>query len=103
MRILHTCLRYPPATGGVEQYVEDIVEGTRDIQQKRDVRVLTSKLRTHGPISELPPEQLLDDAPYVQRLQHGGTPLVSYPRLQALPYYISHHQPHIVHGYSYWY
>lgn len=103
MRIVHTCLRYPPATGGVEQYVEDIVEGTRSVEQRRDVRVLTSKLRTHGPISDLTPEQLLDDPPYVQRLHHATTPFLSYPRLQALSYYLGHHQPDIVHGYSYWY
>ncbi len=103
MRILHTCLRYPPATGGVETYVQDIVEKTRNIDEKRDVRVLTSKMRTHGPISELDPNTLLDDPIYVQRLHYTKTPLISYPRLQALKYYIGHHKPDIIHGYSFWY
>lgn len=103
MRIVHTCLRYPPATGGVETYVEDIVERTRDIRHNRDVRVLTSRMRTHGPISELSPEMLLDDPIYIQRLHHASTPFVSYPRLQALSYYIGHHKPEILHGYSFWY
>jgi glycosyltransferase involved in cell wall biosynthesis len=103
MRILHSCLRYPPATGGVETYVEEIVKRTINIAEKRDVRVLTSKMRTHGPISELDPESLLDDPIYVQRLHHMNTPLISYPRLQALKYYTEHHKPDIVHGYSFWY
>ena len=103
MRILHTCLRYPPATGGVETYVNELVKRTYNINEKRDVRVLTSKMRTHGPITELPPESLLDDPIYVQRLHHANTPLISYPRLQALKYYIGHHKPNIIHGYSFWY
>jgi glycosyltransferase involved in cell wall biosynthesis len=103
MRIVHATLRYPPATGGVETYVRDIVEGTRNIDEGRDVRVLTSKLRTHGPLSLLDPELLLDDPLYVQRLHHVGTPFISYPRLQALAYYLEHHQPDIVHGHGFWY
>lgn len=102
MRIIHTCLRYPPATGGVETYVKKIVERTRNIP-KRDVRVLTSKMRTHGPISELDPNLLLDDPMYVQRLHHARTPIFSYPRLQALSYYIGHHKPDILESYSFWY
>ncbi len=103
MRIVHTALRYPPATGGVETYVEEIVKRTYNIDEDRDVRVLTSKMRTHGPLSELAPELLLDDPIYVQRLHHMATPLISYPRLQALSYYIGHHKPDILHGYSFWY
>ncbi len=103
MRIVHTCLRYPPATGGAETYVREIVERTKDIDAGRDVRVLTSKLRTHGPVSELAPDQLLDDPIYVQRLHHTTIPGISYPRLQALSYYLGHHAPDIVHGYSFWY
>ena len=103
MRIVHTCLRYPPATGGVETYVRELVKRTRSIAQNIDVRVLTSKMRTHGPITELSPDRLLYDPPYVQRLHHLATPLVSYPRLQALNYYLGHHQPDLVHAYSFWY
>lgn len=103
MRILHTALRYPPASGGAEVYIQNIVERTRDIEKKRDVRVLTSAMRTHGPVDMLPPEQLLDDAIYVQRLRVSETPYVSYPRLQALSYYIGHHKPDIIEGYGFWY
>lgn len=103
MRALHVCLRYPPALGGVERYVHDLVEHTRASEAALDVRVLTSRLRTHGPVEELAPEQLLNDPAYVQRLHHRTTPLLSYPRLQALPYYLAHHQPDIIHGYSFWY
>lgn len=84
-------------------YVHELVERIRDVEADRDVRVLTSNLRTHGPISELDPALLLDDPPYVQRLHHAPTPLLSYPRLQALQYYLGHHQPNIIHGYSFWY
>ncbi|MBI3251436.1 MAG: glycosyltransferase [Candidatus Andersenbacteria bacterium] len=103
MRIVHTCLRYPPASGGVETYAQAIVERTRNIDAKRDVRVITSRLRTHGPVSELNPALLLDEPLYVHRLQHATTPFISYPRLEALPYYIGHHQPTILESYSFWY
>lgn len=102
MRMVHVCLRYPPAVGGVETYVEKLVTHTREIP-RYDVRVLTSKLRTHHPATELNPNLLLDDPPYVQRLHHAAIPRLAYPWLQALPYYLSHHQPDIVHGYSFWY
>lgn len=103
MRIVHTALRYPPAIGGAERYIQEIVERTRNVEGKRDVRVLTSKMRTHGPITLLDPEYLMDDAIYVQRLQTVTTPWVSYPRLQALQYYIGHHKPDILESYGFWY
>lgn len=103
MKILHACLRYPPATGGVETYVRDIVERTRNIDLGRDVRVLTSRLKTHTPLSELLPDKLLDDPPYVQRLFAVPTPRLAYPRLKALDYYLGHHHPNIIQAYSYWY
>src|SRR3989344_2198795 len=114
MRIVHTTLRYPPASGGVETYVQELVTRTRyetgaagvlqtSNPNRFDVRVLTSRLRTHGPMSELAPEQLLDDPMHVQRLHHQATPLISYPRLQALKYYLGHHNPNIVEAYSFWY
>jgi glycosyltransferase involved in cell wall biosynthesis len=103
MRILHTALRYPPALGGAEKYISEIVTRTRNIEQHMDVRVLTSAMRTHGPVSYLDPELLRNDKPYVQRLFVSKTPAFSYPRLQALKYYISHHNPDILHSYGYWY
>lgn len=103
MRVIHVCLRYPPASGGAETYVREIVERTRNVEEKHDVRVLTSKLKTHGPITELNPNLLLDDPLYIQRLHHLATPLIAYPRLQAIPYYLDHHQPDIVEAYGFWY
>ena len=103
MRILHTALRYPPASGGAEKYIEQLVMRTRSVENEMDVRVLTSSMRTHGPISYLDPEVLRDDKPYVQRLFVSKTPFLSYPRLQALKYYIGHHKPDRVHSYGYWY
>ena len=114
MGIVHPPLGYPPASGGVETYVQELVTRTRyetgaagvlqtSNPNRFDVRVLTSRLRTHGPMSELAPEQLLDDPMHVQRLHHAATPLVSYPRLQALKYYLGHHQPDIIHGHGFWY
>ncbi len=102
MRIVHTCLRYPPASGGAERYIYELVERTREIPE-RDVRVVTSKMRTHHPISQLVPASLLDDAPYIQRLHHAATWGVAYPRLQALNYYLGHHQPNIIQGHGFWY
>lgn len=103
MRIVHTALRYPPATGGAERYIYEIVERTRNIDKSRDVRVLTSKMRTHGPITLLDPKLLMDDPIYVQRLQTKKTPWLSYPRLEAISYYIGHHKPDILESYGFWY
>lgn len=102
-RIVHVCLRYPPASGGAETYARDIVEGTRNLAEGRDVRVLTSALRTHHPATFLEPELLRQDPAYVQRIHISRTPVLAYPRLQALPYYIAHHQPDLIHGYGFWY
>lgn len=103
MRIVHTALRYPPATGGAETYIKEIVERTRNIEEGRDIRVLTSTMRTHGPITQLDPTLLGDDAIYVQRLHTSKTLGISYPRLQALSYYIGHHKPDILESYGFWY
>src|SRR3989344_5317829 len=103
MRIIHTALRYPPSLGGAEKYIEQIVTGTRNIEHGFDVRILSSAMRTHGPISYLDPELLTQDPIYLQRLFVAKTPFISYPRLQALPYYIGHHKPDILHSYGYWY
>ncbi|HSX24348.1 MAG TPA: glycosyltransferase family 4 protein [Candidatus Andersenbacteria bacterium] len=103
MRIVHTALRYPPASGGAEKYIEQLVTGTRNVQKGFDVRVLSSAMRTHGPISYLEPKLLIHDPIYLQRLFVSKTPYISYPRLQALSYYIGHHQPDILHSYGYWY
>ncbi|MEK7556372.1 MAG: glycosyltransferase family 4 protein, partial [Patescibacteria group bacterium] len=46
---------------------------------------------------------LLDDPIYVQRLHHMATPIFAYSRLQALKYYIGHHEPEILHSYGFWY
>ncbi len=103
MRIVHTALRYPPALGGAEKYIEQLASGTRNIEEGFDVRVLSSAMRTHGPISYLEPELLVNDPIYLQRLFVLKTPFISYPRLQALSYYIGHHKPDILHSYGYWY
>jgi glycosyltransferase involved in cell wall biosynthesis len=103
MRIVHSILRYPPSSGGAENYAAEIVRRTYNVEAGRDVRVLTTTLRTHGPMSELDPKLLLDDPIYVQRLHTVKTPVFSYPRLQALNYYLGHHKPDIVHSYGFWY
>ncbi len=103
MRIVHTCLRYPPARGGAENYIRDLVNLGQDLPDHHDIRVLTSKMRTHGPVTELPPDSLLDDPIYIQRLHYLRTPFISYPQLQALPYYLNHHKPDLIHTYGYWY
>ena len=45
MRVVHTFIKYPPAIGGHEKYVQELVEGlrSRDI----DAQVVTSTLRQH--------------------------------------------------------
>jgi glycosyltransferase involved in cell wall biosynthesis len=51
----------------------------------------------------LSPEERLDDPIYLQRLFVSPTPFISYPRLQALSYYIGHHKPDIIESYGFWY
>ena len=46
MRVVHTFVKYPPAIGGHELYVQQLVEGLR--ARGHDARVLTSSLRVHA-------------------------------------------------------
>ncbi len=45
MRVVHTFIKYPPAIGGHERYVQELVEGLR--ARGHDARVVTSTLRKH--------------------------------------------------------
>lgn len=45
MRVVHTFIKYPPAIGGHEKYVQELVEGLRS--RGIDARVVTSTLRQH--------------------------------------------------------
>ena len=103
MKVVHTAIRYTPDAGGAEAYSEQIVTRTRINPEQIDARVLTTKLRTHSPVTELNPKKLKDDAPYVQRLHHTELPYIAYPLLQALPYYIKQQSPNVIHGYGFWY
>jgi hypothetical protein len=98
MRILHVLLYYPPAKGQAASCAHRLVQHTGNIDEKRDVRVLASNLQNNR--SPLNPDLLLDDPMNIQRLHHIHLPLTIYPRLQALYYYITHHQPHIIHPYD---
>ncbi len=43
---MHTFIKYPPASGGHERYVQALVEGLR--RRRYDARVVTSDLRAHS-------------------------------------------------------
>jgi glycosyltransferase involved in cell wall biosynthesis len=53
--VLQLCLRYPPAMGGVERYIQDINTGLAGLPGFR-TKTITSDLRSHSTGEFLPPE-----------------------------------------------
>lgn len=99
MRITHVTLRYPPASGGVEDYVAHIVEELRAAGD--EVLVETTTLRTHHPATVLEP--LPADPPYIHRhAAHTFRPL-AYPIPRGLSAHLSAEHPQLIHAHGFWY
>ncbi len=99
MKIVHTLLRYPPATGGVEEYTRELVERLRGYGE--DVTVETTTLKTHHPPSVLPP--VTTDPPYVHRHAAQTFDAIGYPIPQGLREELSSLPMDILHAHAFWY
>lgn len=99
MKIVHTLLRYPPATGGVEQYTHDLVEKLR--ARGEDVRVETTFLKTHHPPTLLPAP--VDDPPHVHRHAAHSFDAIGYPIPEGLKEELGTLPMDILHAHGFWY
>lgn len=99
MKIVHTLLRYPPSSGGVEEYTHELVERLRSLGE--EVRVETTNLRTHHPPSLLDP--LPADPPYVHRHEAQTFDAVSYPIPKGLKEELEELPMDILHAHGFWY
>lgn len=99
MHITHVTLRYPPASGGVENYVAHIVEELRTAGD--EVSVETTTLRTHHPATILEP--LPADPPYVHRHATRTFRHLAYPIPQGLSAHLNTESPHLIHAHGFWY
>lgn len=99
MRIVHTLLRYPPATGGVEDYTHALVERLR--AKGEDVRVETTNLKLHHPPALLPAP--LDDPPHVHRHPAQTFDAIGYPIPQGLREELTNLPMDILHAHGFWY
>lgn len=111
MRVTHISLRYPPASGGVEEYVLNLVERLRAAGD--DVTVETTNLRTHHPATFL--EGPLDDPPYIHRHPVRTLGPIAYPIPRGLAACIDRRPtsrrvalskvgpPDLVHAHGFWY
>jgi glycosyltransferase involved in cell wall biosynthesis len=99
MKIVHTLLRYPPATGGVEEYTRELVERLR--ADEEDVRVETTSLKTHHPPTTL--ADPLHDPPYVHRHEAHTFDAVGYPIPYGLKEELLGLPMDILHAHAFWY
>lgn len=99
MKIVHTSLRYPPATGGVEDYTKELVERLR--VNGDDVCVETTNLKTHHPPTVLDPLPI--DPDYVHRHNARTFSAISYPIPVNLKEELQTMEMDILHAHAFWY
>jgi|GEM_PF-1223686 glycosyltransferase involved in cell wall biosynthesis len=99
MKIVHTLLRYPPATGGVEDYAKELVERLRT--KGDDVLVETTNLKIHHPPTVFDP--LPVDPPYVHRHDAHTFDSVGYPIPVNLKEELQQMEMDILHAHAFWY
>lgn len=99
MRIAHVTLRYPPASGGVEEYVRNLVERLRDGGE--EIHVETTNLRTHHPASLLDPLPI--NPPYVHRHPVRTLGPIAYPIPRSLHDSLRTTHYSLIHAHSFWY
>lgn len=97
--VLHACIRYPPASGGVETYVRDIVGAST-----RDERVVTSDLRDHLSWQRLSADEVARRPAAVTTLRAKRLPgFGGYPWLPGLPSLLRRGSLRIVHAHALYY
>lgn len=99
MKITHVSLRYPPASGGVEDYVHALVERLRAAGDT--VAVETTRLRTHHPATVL--DGLLSDPPYVHRHPVRTLGPIAYPVPLGLYSELKTQDSELLHAHGFWY
>lgn len=99
MRISQVTLRYPPASGGVEDYVHTLVERLRAAGE--DVSVETTALRTHHPATYL--DEPLDDPPHVHRHPVRTFRRFAYPVPRGLNSTLETQHSECIHAHGFWY
>lgn len=107
MRVAYSAIRFPPARGGVETYVEGMALAT--VARGHDVVVVTSNLDQHLPSMRrtMTPDALLADRgrPFsVIRLPHRSLPgLAAYPFSLYTPRAIASARPDVIHAHCFYY
>lgn len=99
MNVVHTLLRYPPASGGVEEYTRELVERLRALGE--DVSVETTNLKIHHPPALLDP--VPNDPPYVHRHPARTYDVVGYPIPEGLKEELMDMPMDILHAHAFWY
>lgn len=99
MNITHVSLRYPPASGGVEDYVQNLVERLRAAGD--DVDIETTHLRTHHPATFL--DGPLNDPPYVRRHPVRTLGPIAYPVPLGLGSKLIAQNSELLHAHGFWY
>lgn len=99
VKMKHVSLRYPPASGGVEDYVHALVERLRAAGD--DVEVETTSLRTHHPASYLAGP--LHDPPYVHRHPVRTLGPIAYPVPLGLNRTLETGNGGLIHAHGFWY
>ncbi len=101
MKIAQITLRYPPATGGVEDYVKNITEGL--IKKEHEVKVFTSDLAQHHPPIKLADDVLKNNPQYVLRHHTFTPPFFAYPVLLKLGKALLKEKFDLLHAHGFWY
>lgn len=99
MKMTQVTLRYPPASGGVEDYVHNLVERLHAAGE--EVRVETTTLRTHHPATYL--TEPLNDPPYVHRHPVRTWHRLAYPIPASLAAALKSQSSQLIHAHGFWY
>lgn len=101
MKIVQTCMRYPPARGGVEEAVKNISEGL--LTRGHKVEVLTSDLAQHVIPIKLNEHRRVINGVKIQRLFSIHPRIIPYSILPILPFKLLKAEVDIIHSHGFWY
>ena len=101
MRIVNTCIRYPPALGGAEDYVKFISEGMAERGHK--VTVYTTDLKDHSTGEKLYSGKEIMNGVRVIRLKSFMPPKLGYPIIPSLPFHLMREKTDIINAHGIYY